>query len=107
LAVGLLGLGFVFARVGIGLRRARNQAEEAPGKPWLIFADGALLDAERRELSPLESLRFSRSFQLASSSRALTLTWPTGSLIIARGDPFGDSIDDFVAALESLGLRSA
>jgi len=104
-SVVLFGLGYAFIRVGISLRRAATKAEEAPGKPWLIFADGLLLDAERRELAPLESVRYTRTFQITSSSRSLTLTWPTGSAVIARGNPFGDSIDDFTAALESLGLR--
>jgi hypothetical protein len=107
LGVGLLLLGFVFVRLGMRFNRARNEAQEAPGKPWLIFAEGALRDAERRELAPLESIRWARTFQLASSSRALTLTWPAGSLVLARGNPFGDSVDEFVDALESLGVRSA
>jgi hypothetical protein len=104
-AVVLLGLGLAFVKAGISLQRAATKAEAAPGKPWLIFADGLLLDAERRELAPLASVRFSRTFQLTSSSRSLTLVWPSGSLVVARGNPFGDSIDDCVAALESLGLR--
>lgn len=107
LGIGLLVLGFVFIRVGMKLRRARNEAEEAPGKPWLIFADGALLDAERRELSRLEALRFGRTFQVTSSSPALTLTWPAGNLVLARGNPFGDSVDELVEALESLGIQRA
>lgn len=106
-SVVLLGLGLAFVKVGIGLRRAASEAEDAPGKPWLIIADGRLLDAERRELASLESVRLARSFQLTSSSKALTLTWPTGSLVIARGNPFGDSIDDCVAALEALGVPSS
>ncbi|HEY6080228.1 MAG TPA: hypothetical protein VIW29_15550 [Polyangiaceae bacterium] len=104
-AVVLLGLGFAFMKAGIGLRRAATKAAEAPGKPSLIFADGLLLDGERRELAPIESVRLSRSFQVTSSSRALTLKWPSGSLVVARGNPFGDSIDDCVSALELLGLR--
>jgi hypothetical protein len=104
-AVVLLGLGLAFVKAGISLQRAATRAEEAPGKPWLIFADGLLLDAERRELAPIASVRLSRTFQLTSSSRSLTLVWPSGSLVIARGNPFGDSIDDCAAALESLGLR--
>jgi hypothetical protein len=103
----LLGLGAAFVRVGMGASRARAKAEEAPGKAFLIVADGRLLDAERRELAPLESVRITRTFQLASSSRALTLVWPQGNLVIARGDPFGDSVDDCEAALESLGMRRA
>jgi hypothetical protein len=102
----LLGLGVAFVRAAIGLRRTAAEVEEAPGKPWLIIADGYLLDAERRELAPLESVRQSRTFQLTSSSKSLSLSWPSGSLIVARGHPFGDSIDDCAAALESLGVRS-
>jgi len=104
-AVVLLGLGIAFTKAGIGLRRAATKAAATPGKPLLIFADGLLLDAERRELAPLESVRLTRTFQLTSSSRALMLTWPSGSVVIARGNPFADSIDDCAAALESLGLR--
>lgn len=103
-SVVLLGLGLAFVKVGLGLRRAASEADDAPGKPWLIVADGRLLDAERRELARLESVRLVRSFQLTSSSKSLTLTWPSGSLVIARGNPFGDSIDECVAALEALGV---
>lgn len=106
-SVVLLGLGVAFTRAGIGQSRAVTKAAEAPGKPLLIFADGLLLDAERRELAPLDSVRFARKFQVTSSSKALSLSWPSGSLVIARGNPFGDSIDDCVTALESLGLRPA
>jgi hypothetical protein len=103
----LLGLGAAFVRVGMGASRARTKAEEAPGKTFLIVTEGRLFDAERRELAALESVRLTRTFQLGSSSRALTLVWPQGTLIIARGDPFGDSVDECEAALESLGMRRA
>lgn len=103
-AVVLAGLGVAFTKAGIGLSRAAAKAAAEPGKPFLIFADGWLLDADRRELAPLESVRFTRTFQLASSSRALNLTWSGGSRVIARGSPFSDSIADCAAALESLGL---
>lgn len=101
----LLGLGVAFVRAAMGLRRTAAKAEDAPGKPRLIVAGGCLLDAERRELAPLESVRLTRTFQLTSSSKSLTVNWPSGSLVVARGNPFGDSIDDCAAALESLGLR--
>ncbi len=106
LGAGLVLLGFVFIRLGMRFSRARREAEERPGKTWLIFADGALLDADRRELAALDALRVARTFQVASSSRALTLSWPSGSLVIARGNPFGDSVDEIESALQSLGVRS-
>jgi hypothetical protein len=106
-AVVLLGIGFAFIRVGISLRRARNKAEEAPGAPLFILADGALLSAERELLAPIESVRLARTLQVASSSKALTLSWPGGSAVIASGNPFGDSIDECVEAMQRIGLRVA
>ena len=105
LALVLLTFGAVFIKVGIALRRAATKAEEAPAQPVLILEGGHLLDAQRRELAPLEAVTLSYVLQLTSSSKALTLTWPTGSLVVARGNPFGDPVDDCAAALEARGMR--
>jgi hypothetical protein len=106
-AVVLLGLGMAFVKAGLSLRRAATEAAEARGQRVLVFANGMLLDGEQRELCSLEDVKLTYELQLASSSKALTLRWPSGSLVIARGSPFGDPVDECVAALEALGLKLA
>ncbi|MDC0715600.1 hypothetical protein [Nannocystis bainbridge] len=87
------------------VRFGRRRAAAEP-RPLLIVdvAGGRLLDPARRVLAPLAAVRVERVFQAASSARALALRWPQGSCIIARGSPFGDSVDDCAAALRGQGL---
>jgi hypothetical protein len=104
----MFAFGTVFAFALVALRRhaARLAAAEDPG-PLLILAGGRLLDGNRRDLVALGEVRYRKVMQLASSSRALALEWPTGEIIIARGNPFGDSIRGFVHALRSHGIAKA
>ncbi|MFY0541440.1 hypothetical protein [Nannocystis pusilla] len=55
-------------------------------------------------LAPLAAVRIERVFQAASSARALALRWPQGSRTIARGSPFGETVDDCEAALRAQGI---
>jgi hypothetical protein len=98
--------------VGLGLRlalRRRRQAAAAPPVTMLVLdrASGTLTDAGGRPLAALAQVGFATQLQLGSSSRALACRWPGGSTVIARGNPFGDSVDDFVDALAKAGFRTA
>jgi hypothetical protein len=104
----LLALGtlFVFALVALRRHAARLAATEDPD-PLLILAGGRLLDGNRRDLVALGEVRYRKVMQFGSSSRALALEWPTDKIIIARGNPFGDSIRGFVHVLRSHGIAKA
>ena len=69
------------------------------GAPWLVLEGGLLRDAAGNVLAPVAQIRVVRSFQLGSSSKALALELPGKKLVIARGTPFGDSVDELEAAL--------
>jgi hypothetical protein len=98
-----LGIGAIFVRILIGVRRSAAQYTEEP-RPSLIIAGGKLLDRERRELALLAHVRFEKVWQATSSSRALALVWGPHRMIIARGNPFGDSVDGCVHVLRSHGI---
>jgi hypothetical protein len=55
-------------------------------------------------LAPLAHVSVGRTFQLGSSSRALSVAWQGGSTVIARGNPFGDSVDAVEDALRARGI---
>jgi hypothetical protein len=86
--------------------RKRAADVERVGSPFLILRAGQLLDAQRRKLAELEQVSLERTFQLTSSSRALAIRWPGGSAVVARGNPFGESVDACESALLARGLRS-
>jgi hypothetical protein len=87
-------------------RRLANPAPNDPG-PALIIAGGRLLDAERRDLAALAVDRYRKVGQIASSARALALEWPGGKTVIARGNPFRDSIAGCVRVLKQRGIAKA
>jgi hypothetical protein len=100
----LLGLA---AAAGAGLRAvlaARRRAAARPPVPELVFDPGAgvLRDANGRVIAALADVRLERRMQLASSSRALACAWPSGSRVIARGNPFGEGVDAIADALAPL-----
>jgi len=102
----LATLGGAFAWLTVIVVRAGRRRAAAEPRPLLIvdLAGKRLLDAARRELAPLPAVRVERVFQATSSARALALRWPQGSRVIARGNPFGDSIDDCESVLRAQGL---
>ena len=61
---------------------------------WVLVVD---LEARHVEaphgevLAPLNAVRFSPVAQWGSSSRALAATWPDGSTVVYRGNPFAGS----------------
>ncbi|WP_434416800.1 hypothetical protein [Nannocystis pusilla] len=102
----VLGGAFAWLVVVVG-RLGRRRAAAEP-RPLLIvdFQSKQLLDAARRVLAPLAAVRVERVFQAASSARALSLRWPRGGRIIARGNPFGETVDECEAALRAQGIGS-
>lgn len=103
----LLVLGVVCVGILVALRRAGARWAEEPVAPSLIIAGGTLLDDHRRPLAALADVRYELIWQLFSSSRALALVWPSGDAIIARGNPFGDSVAGCKNALRSRGITAA
>jgi hypothetical protein len=61
---------------------------------WVLVIDLEARQVEARHgeiLAPLDAVRFSPVAQMGSSSRALVATWPSGSAVVYRGNPFGGS----------------
>lgn len=103
LAVALVA-GFVAHR--LWRRRRVLAASPAAEAPWLVFdrEAGVLRDGDGAALSPLREVRLARAFQAGSSSKALRVQWRGGAKIIARGTPFGDSVDAVEHALRARGI---
>lgn len=95
LPLALLAATALFAVGLVAAVRKRRRDAGAPPEPELVFdrQRGVLCDVHGRVLAPLAQVRFERQFQLGSSSRALACLWPGGSQVIARGNPFGESVD--------------
>jgi hypothetical protein len=75
--------------------------------PRLLTVDtsrGMLLDAERRDLAPVDRACSRRTFQLGSSNRALEVCWPGGSLVIAHGSPFAGDVGPIEEVLRARGV---
>ena len=109
LILGALGavFGAVFALV-LRLRRGRL-ALRWDAEPPIAFIDretGSAHDGGGQALAPLTHVSFAPEFQMTSSSPALAMKLPKGSIVIARGSPFTGSIDDFTDALRARGLRA-
>lgn len=109
LAAILLGVAAVFAGIFALVLRARRRRAALPWHelPRLASIDrqtGAAHDDQGRAIAPLQQVVFAPVFQIGSSSKALALRHPGGSIVIARGSPFSGSIHDFIDALRVRGL---
>jgi hypothetical protein len=92
---------------GVLWKRKRALANSpAQGAPSLVFDFQAhvLRDGSGTVLAPLQSVRIYRASQMTSSSRALCVSWASGSVLIARGNPFGDSVGAMEDALRLRGV---
>jgi hypothetical protein len=105
----LLGLGTVvggsFAFVIRRYRRVRAAGVET--LPRMLSIDrsrGVLLDGVGRELGLVGFARTQRTFQAASSYRALTITWQGGSVVVARGSPFVGDVGPIEEVFRSCGV---
>ena len=104
-AVVMLAVGIAIACGLVALRRrAARRAATCDAGPDFILAGGRLLDGDRRDLADLGDVRCRKVWQLASSSCALALEWPTGSAIIARGYPLADSVHTCASVLRDRGI---
>lgn len=98
--IALIGVGILR---GLAWYRKNAQSPVAQG-PSLILAGGRLLDDQRRDLAALGDVRLVPHFQLGSSARALTLRWPSGARVIARGEPLGERVATMQRALHARGI---
>jgi hypothetical protein len=104
IAAGII-TGFIFILI---FRKKKQIAALSPERLKLIcildFTAGVLLDCNEKTLSPLSAVRIERDFQMTSSSPALAVAWPQGSIRIARGNPFTGGIAGIEDALKQKGL---
>ena len=82
------------------IKKKRRNATGALPSPWLVFdrAAGVVRNERGETVGPLAGLRIERVFQAGSSSKALAVFCPN-RVVVARGNPFGDDVDGFEAAL--------
>lgn len=98
----LLGLAVVAgAALYVTIRLHRRLRAAPPPPPWLIFdrSTRTILHGNGAQLTTFARAKLARTFQLGSSSRALSLRHPGGSLVLARGNPFAGSVDAIEQAL--------
>jgi hypothetical protein len=101
----LLLLGAILGYVALAMRRPTAGGVDAElQSAMFILASGRLLDGKRRDLAAVAEVRYRKVGQLTSSSPALALRWPTGERVIARGSPFGDSVDGLIHVLQRHGV---
>ncbi len=108
--VGMLTIAVLCGAAAVWLHDQRKaQAKSSKAGVTIVtfdFGAGQLLDAAGRALAPIAEVRLKRTWQLASSSRALSLRHASfGRIIIARGNPFGDSVSELEDALVARGLK--
>jgi hypothetical protein len=110
----LLGLGVLFGIVLRALVRKRSAARAQPLEPReallvIDLAQRQVRDAGGQVLSSLDAARAEKTMQATSSSRALTIVWPSGRAVVYRGDPFArnGSIDVPAAELKARGVPVA
>jgi hypothetical protein len=97
-ALGGLGLWLIVRFVG------KRHAASLDSLPVLVVFDlgaGQLLAPTGQPIAALSQVQLDFPFQLGSSSRALALRWPGGSMVLVRSNPFAGGS----AAIED-GLRS-
>lgn len=66
-----------------------------------------LLQGDGRRIAPLESVQMKRKMQITSSSPALFLEWPGGSLLLVRGNPFSGGTGPLEHLLKNNGVRAS
>ncbi|MBW2453732.1 MAG: hypothetical protein JRI68_04445 [Deltaproteobacteria bacterium] len=115
-AGGLAVLGAIFvpiaAATGVGLwlvvrHVQRRHAAPLGSLPVIVvfdFAAGQLCAATGQPLAPLAQVQLGHKLQLGSSSKALELRWPGGSVALVRGNPFAGGSSAIEDALGSRGL---
>ncbi|HUQ04537.1 MAG TPA: hypothetical protein VM261_18680 [Kofleriaceae bacterium] len=89
----------VAAYLLLGLRRRKRDAP-LPA-PWLVFDRGGrtVVNGNGSQITTFDRVKLERAFQAGSSSKMLVMQHPGGRIVLARGNPFGDSVDAVEAAL--------
>jgi hypothetical protein len=110
----LLGLAAVCGFVLRTLAQKRRAARERPLDPHAALL---VLDLVQRQvrtgdgqvLAGLDAARAEKTMQATSSSRALTIAWSGGRMVVYRGDPFArhGSIDAPAEVLKARGVPAA
>lgn len=103
-AVSLLTVFFLIMGIR-SLKKNKNKPLEKLNT--LIIVDlksKELLNKKGELIAPLRLVRFGRVMQAFSSSYAIQVEWPQGSMIIARGNPFAGSSTNFIDILKKKGL---
>lgn len=118
--VGLLFTGYIggLAPLGVTLiagwitvllfrRRKLDKATTTFPDPWLVFdvPAGVVRDAAGAVIGKLDQIKIVKEGQVTSSSSKLVAYCPA-KIVLARGNPFGDSIEGFLNALKSRGIGS-
>lgn len=85
---------FAAITVLLVLRKRREARAISHPTPWLVFDLSARLIRDRQgaTVGMLDQVRLERVMQAGSSSKALAVFCPA-KIVIARGTPFGDDVD--------------
>lgn len=86
------------------LQRRALPPEDVELLALVDLEENLLLDADGTTLAPLETVTFTRRFQLTASAPALAASWPGGSRLVAAGNVFAGSVHPIEAALRARGL---
>ena len=110
--VGLLFTGYIggVAPLGVTLitgwitvllfrRRERDRAMTTFPAPWLVFdvPAGVVRDAAGAVIGKLDEIKIVKEGQVTSSSSMLVAYCPA-RFVLARGNPFGDSVEDCLSS---------
>ena len=85
-------------------KRHRTPIPECDVLLIIDLKNRTLCDADENQLAPLQHVSLQKQFQLASSSPAYAVVWPTGKKVIARGNPFAGGVSSVVEALQQNGI---
>ncbi|MCK5841787.1 MAG: hypothetical protein KAH31_06455, partial [Candidatus Sabulitectum sp.] len=103
--------GIIFAAVGVFLglilfliHRVKMKADNLSPDELNTFCildteAGNLLGPQNTILTPLSAVKFTKIFSFTSSSPDLSLSWPDGKIVIARGNIFAGGIKPVVDVL--------
>lgn len=107
IGVALLAMSALAGIVALHAARARRKRAKSTTGDVQMFFDMDTRTVRDRSGAPLTSFaeaQLQRTFQPTSSSRALTLLHGAGGVVIARGNPIGDSVEAIEEALLQRGI---
>lgn len=103
---GLLVLSALAGAVAWQAWRVRRRLHAAEGRVRMSFDTETRLvhDGSGAAIASFDEVRLERTWQVASSYRALTLRYPSGAMVLARGSPFAGGVDDVETGLLERGI---